>query len=171
MNLRDRLRASTRRGQDALEAAFSRFDLGTREGLRAFLAAQADMVATLRRAGDPALDEPLADAAARLAGDLAELGHVTPPVRLPVPPIDEAVARIWLWHATRLPIRLQWRRVGAGLPSAALSAPRDSASWRDFCEVLEARDGYGAAAEREASSANEWYALYETACHARARVA
>lgn len=171
MNLRDRLRTGTRRAQDALEAAFARFDLATPEGLRAFLAVQADMVATLRQAGDAALAGPLAEASERLAADLAALGHREPPMRQPTPGMDEPVARLWLWHATRLPLRMQWRRVGPGLPSGALSAPRDSAAWRDFCETLEARDGYGAAAEREVTSANEWYALYETACHARARTA
>ena len=171
MNLRDRLRTGTRRAQDALEAAFARFDLSTAEGLRVFLAVQSDVVATLGRAGDDALADPLAEAARRLVSDLAILGHDAPVTPLPAPGMDEPVARAWLWHATRLPLRMQWRRVGPGLPSGALSAPRDSAAWRDFCETLEARDGFGAAAEREVTSANEWYALYETACYAGARAA
>ena len=171
MNLRDRLRTGTRRAQDALEASFARFDLGTSDGLRAFLAVQSDMVATLAGAGDETLAAPLAKAAGRLAADLETLGHDADPAPHPAPGMDEPVARLWLWHATRLPLRMQWRRVGPGLPSGALSAPRDSAAWRDFCETLEARDGFGAAAEREVTSANEWYALYETACYARARVA
>lgn len=169
MNLRDRLRTGTRRAQDALEAAFDRFDLGSATGLRGFLAAQADIVATLQRAQDAALADALAETAEALAADLAELGRATPPTRQPQPALDEAVARAWLWHATRLPVRMQARRLGSGLRARSLEAPRDSAAWRDVCAMLETREGYGAAAERAVTSANEWYALYETTCHARAR--
>ena len=171
MNLRDRLRTGTRRAQDALEEAFARFDLATPEGTAAFLAAQADIVATLRRDRDGPLSRPLEEAAETLAADLAALGRRDPPAPRLGPSMNDAVARTWLWHATRLPMRMQARRLGPDLPDRALRAPRDSGAWRDFCAVLEAREGYGAAAERALTSANEWYALYETVCHARARSA
>ena len=169
MNLRDRLRSGTRRAQDALDAAFARFDLGSREGLTAFLAAQADVIATLRHAGDAELVDVLDQMAASLAADLSDLGHTAPPSLLAPPSEDEAVARLWLWHATRLGTRMQARRLAPGLPDRTLSTPRDSAAWRAFCDRLEAREGYGAAPDREVSSANEWYSIFETACHAHAR--
>lgn len=168
-NLRDRLRSGTRRAQDALETAFDRFDLRSPGGLRGLLAAQADMVATLRHAGDPELAAALDEAAIRLAADLSDLGQAAPVEPLPSPSMNESVARIWLWHATRLPLRMQARRLAPGQPRRTLAAPRDSATWRDFCATLEAREGYGAAAEREVTSANEWYSLFETVCYARAR--
>lgn len=169
MNLRDRLRTGTRRAQDALDTAFGRFDLADAGGLRAFLAAQADIVAALRRAGDTDLIAVLDRMSAAIAADLSDLGDTAPPEVLPVPSEDEAVARIWLWHATRLGTRMQARRLGPGLPDRTLSTPRDSEAWRTFCDRLEAREGYGAAPDREVTSANEWYALFETTCHAHAR--
>ncbi len=168
-NLRDRLRTGTRRAQDALEEAFARFDLATPEGLAAFLLAQSEIVTMLAGAGDPDLGPALASAGEDIAADLAALGRPAAVETRAMPANDEAVARAWLWHATRLALRMQRRRLGPDLPDRTLEAPRDSAAWRDFCDVLEERDGYGAAAERAVTSANEWFALFETICHARAR--
>ncbi|CTQ33728.1 hypothetical protein [Jannaschia rubra] len=168
--LRDRLRFGTRAAQDALDRAQRRFDLSSRDGRGRFLRAQADTIATLRRADDGTLDAALVHALDLLAADLAVLGDDAPPVPRTPPATDDALARGYVWHGQRLALRMLARSLPDGADGTAyLLAPRDADAWRSLCADLETTSGYGALPDRVLTAANDWLALLETLCHDHAR--
>ena len=169
VTLRERLRAETRRAHDAVDAAFGRLDVGTPDGLAAFLRAQASGIAAMRAAAtgsgegaaaawDVALDD--------IAADLSVLGARAP--KRAKPPVDDhPLARAYIWHGSRLGTRMLARRwEGATDPVVRQAghyfgrAP-DRTAWRALSDDLDARSGRGTEADRVTRAANDWFAVYE----------
>ncbi|SFI93886.1 hypothetical protein [Jannaschia pohangensis] len=176
MNLRDLLRTGTRRAQDSAEAAYRRFDLKQPESLAGFLTAQRlTFEAMWPVATDPGTAAALSTAIAQIRTDMTALGHQMHGKVPPLPSADEELAQGYVWHSTRLGVRLlarDWQdATDANVRSAGryLSAPRDSEGWRALCARLEEIEGYGALPDRVLTAANAWFVLYETVAHDQAR--
>ena len=178
--LRERLRLDTRAAHRAADRAWARFDLTRASSLAAFLHAQREAAATLRRATPP--DDPLAamlgHACDAIDADLASLGYAGSPDRLKPPVPDHPLSRGYVWLATRLGTRMlsrPWRE--SAEPKAATAGRFIGGSFRHAAmraqaDALDARSGRGVEADAAALAANAWFALVEhRATLARQRMA
>lgn len=152
-----------------MDAALGRFDLTTRGGLLAFLSAQRDGIASLRKAAGPreTLAEQWAGAVADLDADLAGLGHDVPACAVKPPKPDHGLARRYVWHGSRVISRMLARR-WAGVEDPAMQAARryfervqDRDSGRGLIDALEDHSARGREANAVTRAANDWFALFE----------
>lgn len=146
MSARAALRAATAPDHEKVDAAFARFDLGSADGYRRFLAAQAGgflpVEAALDAAGAGAV---IPDWAARRRGDLlrADLADlsVTPPEPFgPVPHFHDKAPLLgatYVLEGSRLGGALLKRSVPLDLPRRFLDASQDAGSWRRLLKLLD----------------------------------
>ncbi|MBR0652814.1 biliverdin-producing heme oxygenase [Roseomonas terrae] len=141
-----------------MEQRFSRFDLGCRDGYRAFLSLQAAAVipleAGLERAGieRELPDWPQRSRAAALLADLAAMGHTPAPVA-PVTVADgpEALGAAYVLEGSRLGAAVLLRQAGTGLPDRFLRHGARSGLWPSFLARLRRTpEAHGPAAIRGA---------------------
>lgn len=149
MRVREYLRQAGAPWHEAVDAAFSRFDLGQADGYRAFLRAHARALPGLEQALEQAgIAQLVPDWPARrrrqaLLADLADLGLPPPPTA--APRLDAKPGLLWglayVLEGSRLGGRLLARRVTgaqANLPVRYLGHGQDQALWPDFLRQLEA---------------------------------
>ena len=139
-----RLREATAPDHEQVDAAFSRFDLGTRAGYIAFLQAQAAAFLPVERAiEDNDVAAILSDWPARrrshlLTADLAALG-AKPDGGIAAPPLPSSSAvlgAVYVLEGSRLGGRLLARSVPAELPRSFIGSG-DPALWRRLIEALD----------------------------------
>lgn len=180
VTLSERLRRDTRTAHDAVDRAFSRFDVRTVAGLGGFLGAQREVAAMLRDAMDPS--DPLLDVLRPtlddLDHDLAVLGHVRPaaPLAPPAAPgSDHPLARSYVWLGSRLGMRMVARRwyrsADARVAAAGRSVARlqERSDWRPVSAALDAMSGRGREADAVTHAARDWFAILEQAAVASRR--
>ena len=148
---RSALRHATSSDHERVDAAFSRFDLASRDGYGAFLVAQAaahlPVEAALDEAGVVRIlpDWPQRRRGERLRADLAAMGLAEPAAdtgiqALPAALADEAgmLGAVYVLEGSRLGGALLRRSVPDGLPVTFLDAG-DSATWRTLLATLDER--------------------------------
>ncbi len=148
MSGRQALRRATRPDHEAVDAAFSRYDLSTLAGYGRFLAAQARVVGAVEEraeaggAGSHIEDWPLRRRAGRLAADLEELGILAGPT-VPVAPLSGPAAvlgAVYVLEGSRLGGTLLSRGLPAGAPARFLAGDDDNAQrWRTLVALLDRR--------------------------------
>jgi heme oxygenase (biliverdin-IX-beta and delta-forming) len=137
------LRAATRSDHDAVDGAFARYALSSRQGYRDFLTAHARILPLAERLIDPAALVPdwrgRSDA---LAADLAELGEATPEALDFALPEGEAArwGALYVLEGSRLGGVFLAKSVPAAFPAAYLNAKHAPGAWRDLLGALEAAD-------------------------------
>ncbi|KIT17534.1 biliverdin-producing heme oxygenase [Jannaschia aquimarina] len=165
VTLRERLRADTRAAHDAVDRAFGRFDLTSRDGLTSFLRAQRAGLAALHGAG--ATCAGLREGIGAIDADLASLGAEPPAAAAPAPTEDHPIAQDYLWLGSRLGTRMLARRwADATDPdvrraSAYLGMAADPAPWRAFTARAEEMSARGPEADLIVTAAIAWFALFE----------
>ncbi len=168
-SLRLELRAALKDKHEALDKVVSGFDIGSHEGLRAFIAMQAAALSRLSAAGVGASSAPaIADLLERARTDLVSLG-------LPAgsdAPTDTAQAAFhplaidYVIGGSRLGnaiLKKRWlgsrdRRVHAA--QAWFTAPSYSDLWQGFCAVAGQMPGTGPDADRITNDAAEIFDMY-----------
>lgn len=145
MSARAALRAGTAAEHERVDRLFSRFDLGSIEGYRCFLLAQAaaflPIEDELDRAGavETVPDWPQRRRGALLRADLVALG-AEDCAPLPSPAFRDAAAHlgaIYVLEGSRLGGALLKRGLPASAPRSFLSPPDHKGSWRKLLETLE----------------------------------
>ena len=146
MSARDVLRQSTAAEHGRVDALFSRFDLGEREGYVRFLQAQAAAFIPMEDAIDLANaaamlpDWPGRRRAHLLRADLSDLS-VTPPEPFAAIRLSTCKASllgaIYVLEGSRLGGALLKRGVADGLPQRFLDARQDAGSWRTLLKSLD----------------------------------
>ncbi len=136
------LKARTAAAHAAIDADFSRFDLGCRDAYVSFLLSQARVLPAIEGilAREPGLP-PWRQRTDLLQQDLRAFGH-----DLPAPMIvpedwepAEKVGLLYVIEGSRLGGHLLSRRVGHGFSKRFLSAVHLPGEWRAFIEALEDR--------------------------------
>lgn len=164
------LRRATADAHDEVDAIFSRVDLATAIGYRAFLSAQARAHLPVEAALDAAgaervfADWPERRRVALLRADLAELG-VEPTVG-PAPTLHDAAeiaGAAYVIEGSRLGGALLRRSVGAGMPDAFLSAPAVPGAWRALLLRLDQVLADEADLDRAIAAATRVFALFADA--------
>ena len=146
MTVRAALRAATADCHQRVDAAFSRFDLGSEDGYRRFLLAQAEAFLPIETALDEAgaaavlPDWPERRRGAQLRADLAAL-DVTVPELFPDLPIVSGKApmlgAIYVLEGSRLGGALLKQAVPSHFPRRFLEARQAAGSWRLFLRTLD----------------------------------
>lgn len=158
----DRLRAATGPDHDAVDAAFGRFDLTDRGDYAAFLTAHARALPAVEAALErfDALPMPPHRREA-LAADLAALGIAMPePLPFALADADAAWGALYVTEGSRLGGIMLAGRVGAGLPSAYLSARHEKGAWRALLAAIDAAVTTPDAIDRAVAGARATFALY-----------
>ena len=138
------LRMETRADHDAVDAAFSRFDLGTLEGYRNFLVAHARVLPAAERLIRPdALISAWRGRSAPLLADIAALDAVAPEQFSLELPGGEAGrwGALYVMEGSRLGGTVLAKRVADGLPCAYLSARHPPGAWSRILQALDQADG------------------------------
>lgn len=148
MRVREQLRQAGAPWHEAVDAAFSRFDLGQADGYRAFLRAHARALPGLEQALEQAgIAQLMPDWPARrrrhaLLADLADLGLPPPPTAAPRLDADRACSGAWptcwkarAWAVACSPDRSPAPRLTCPCATSAMartnpSGPTFSASWK-----------------------------------------
>lgn len=146
---RHALRKGTAGDHDRVDAAFSRFELGHREGYAAFLRAQARAFMPIEAALDRSdAIAQLPDWSRRrrsdaLVADLAELGHPVEPDAASAgeggstfATIEDVLGAVYVLEGSRLGGQLLARSVPAGLPRRFLDAG-DATLWRTLVAAID----------------------------------
>lgn len=146
MNVRTALRTATRSEHDRVDAAFSQYDLASRDGYRRFLLRQArahlPVEAALDAAGAGAAiaDWPARKRGDRIRADLADLGCADIPEQ-PFTGFESTAAMLgglYVLEGSRLGGAVLRKRVSNGLPTRFLS-DGSSFAWRTLLDVLETK--------------------------------
>jgi heme oxygenase len=141
------LRSATRPDHDAVDAAFSRYDLSTLAGYGQFLTAQARVFGAVEasvEAGGVRLlikDWPLRCRADRLSTDLEQLG-IRPGPSVPVPSFSDAagiLGAVYVLEGSRLGGTLLSRALPAGAPARFLSSEDNGPPWLALVELINRR--------------------------------
>jgi heme oxygenase len=146
MKVRAALRAATADCHKRVDAAFSRFDLGTEDGYRRFLLAQAGGFLPVESALDEAgaetvlSDWPQRRRGVLLRADLAALA-VTVPEPFPGLPIVSGKApmlgAIYVLEGSRLGGAVLKKAVPSHFPRRFLEARQAAGSWRKLLQTLD----------------------------------
>ena len=146
MTVRAALRAATAECHARVDAAFSRFDLGTEDGYRRFLTAQAEALLPVEAGLDEAGAEsilpgwPQRRRGHLLRADLALL-TVTLPEPFPVPAFISGKApmlgAIYVLEGSRLGGAVLKKTVPGHFPRRFLEARQAAGSWRSFLRTLD----------------------------------
>jgi heme oxygenase len=163
-----RLRAATRPCHDAVDTAYSVFDLADRVHYGRFLLAHAEATgaAEASLAGSHDLT-PWRPRMALLTDDLDRLGLALPPALA----FGRAEVDAWRWgvlyvlEGSRLGATLLVKRAGSQVPSAYLSSRHLAGEWRSLLMAIDARGSAGGEAWIEAAidGARNCFALYQSA--------
>lgn len=147
MSARLRLREDTRAAHEAVDAAYSGFDLSTTEGYRAFLTAQAlaflpiEAAADRAGAGDLLPDWSARRRSRRLKDDLADLG--VPPSEdlqsVELCGVPDVLGAVYVLEGSRLGGRLLHRHLPADAPSRFLGDDDYGPRWRALTRLLDER--------------------------------
>ncbi|MBF0861499.1 biliverdin-producing heme oxygenase [Gluconobacter kanchanaburiensis] len=136
----EELRHVSRAAHDAVDQAFSRFDLSKRKSYGAFLTAHASALlaaeAYLSRYAENL--PPWRPRGDLLVADLHEMGLPVPPL-CPIVLADDpsaALGALYVLEGSRLGGRLLAGRVGEGVPRSYLSAVHLKGEWPDFLGYL-----------------------------------
>lgn len=166
--VRQALRAATGGSHTRVDAAFSGFDLGDRQGYGRFLSAQAAahiaVETALEQSGIASVlaDWPGRRRADLLRSDLAALG-------LSVPPLDDLpgfdgtpamLGAVYVLEGSRLGGALLRRSVPADLPVTFLGAS-DPAAWRRLLALLDEQVETDDDVERATNAALRVFTLFE----------
>lgn len=146
MSVRNTLRAETRDAHDRVDAAFSRYDLSTRDGYRAFLLRQAaahlPVEAALGAAGvgEAITDWPARRRAESLRADLADLGCADLPEQpfAGFPSHAAMLGGLYVLEGSRLGGAVLIRQVSHGFPTRFL-AKGSTGAWRTLLDILETK--------------------------------
>lgn len=141
---RSRLKAATSSAHDAVDRAFARFDLSSRDDYVAFLLAHAAAVlpveAWLDRHAGSFADWPARRRKTALAADLAQLGVALPcpaPVFRTAPGAAATAGILYVMEGSRLGGRVLARRLAPGLPQAYLAPAEGAPSWPALLAAIE----------------------------------
>lgn len=165
------LREATSEDHRQVDDIFSRFELGSSPGYRAFLralaAAQLPVEAALDEAGAGRIvaDWPQRRRAELIREDLADLGEECPEGRALASFTDDAelLGAIYVLEGSRLGGALLKRSVPAGLPLRFLNAPASSGSWRRLSDLLDQRLPDRQSVERAIISSRQVFAAFAAA--------
>ncbi|WP_215745691.1 biliverdin-producing heme oxygenase [Gluconobacter sp. P1C6_b] len=134
------LRRVSRKAHEAVDEAFSRFDLADPQSYGAFLTAHARVlvgaeVYLSRHASSVPVWRPRAEL---LKDDLCQMGLAVPAVQAECLPESDGTAMgvLYVLEGSRLGGRVLSGRVGEGLPRAYLSAFHQKGEWPAFLEQL-----------------------------------
>lgn len=137
------LRQATRDDHDAVDAAFGRFALDTREGYRDFLTAHARILPLAERLIRPGtLVDDWQGRTDALLVDLATLGGEAPEELAFALPEGEAArwGALYVMEGSRLGGAVLAKQVGEGMPAAYLGSRHGQGGWRALLERLDAAD-------------------------------
>ena len=157
-----RIRAETAAAHDAVDAAYTRYDLADPTSYRAFLEAHARALPAVETALAAASLPAWRERTTALAADLAALGAAWP-APLPLdPPASDAAAwgMLYVIEGSRLGGAMLERRVGEGLPRAYLAARHGSGEWRALLAALDAAAVDEPWIDRAIAAARDVFALY-----------
>lgn len=165
------LRSATEDAHARVDAAFGRFDLGTRAGYRTFLLAQAAAHLPVEEALDSAdaggviPDWPARRRAGLLRADLAALDAPVPDRGDIAVPDDAAsiAGMVYVLEGSRLGGAMLRTRVAPGSPLGFLAAPAPPGSWRALLARLDEVLADPPARERATGAARATFALFEEA--------
>ncbi|MBB6125200.1 biliverdin-producing heme oxygenase [Sphingobium subterraneum] len=160
------LRAVTRVDHDAVDAAFLRFSLQTRDGYRAFLTAHARVLPVAERRLDPAfLTGDWHGRSEALRADLADLGCAMPTEDALLLPTGEAArwGALYVLEGSRLGGAVLEKQVLTGLPTRFLGATHPHGAWRRFLDMLNAADTGPAWRAQAAEGAKALFGAYAVA--------
>ncbi|WP_066800611.1 biliverdin-producing heme oxygenase [Sphingomonas soli] len=143
--MRAALRSATEQNHERVDAAFSQYDLSSREGYRRFLLRQAAAHLPVERALDDAAGDVIEDWAIRrradaIRADLADLGCQD----IAEAPFDGFTSQagllggVYVLEGSRLGGQILRKQVSEALPTRFL-AQGSSLAWRAFIAVLEAK--------------------------------
>lgn len=168
VSARAALRSATAANHDAVDAAFSRFDLTDTASYSRFLAAHARVLPAVEKALAACDRIPVfAPRAELLAADLDVLG-LPMPDPLPLAVLESEAAAfgtLYVIEGSRLGGALLAKRVPDNLPHAYLSAAHPPGVWRAFGETLDFAERVGGRGwlERAAAAACATFDLYARA--------
>jgi len=137
------LRAATRTDHEAVDGAFGRFALGTRDGYRDFLTAHARILPLAERLIRPdQLVESWSGRTEALMDDLHALGGAVPAELDFSLPEGEAArwGALYVIEGSRLGGAVLAKMVPADLPAAYLGARHPQGAWRALLERLDEAD-------------------------------
>jgi len=165
MSAVQQLRAATAANHDAVDAAFAEVDFADPGSYGRFLTAHARALPAVEQAlaGVDSLP-PLRPRTPLIMDDLRALG-LAPPVPLPFSlsgRTSSAFGAAYVLEGSRLGGGMLAKRVGAGMPTAYLSATHLSGEWRQFLATLdrsEAGDAWIAEAVAAARATFDLYGL------------
>ncbi|CAN5325060.1 N/A [soil metagenome] len=150
-SLRMALRAATAVDHEAVDAAFSRFDLTSLESYTQFLLAHARALGPLETAV-AGIWSASRERYPLLASDLADLGvESSSDGALVLSGEAAAWGVIYVLEGSRLGGSILAKCVADGLPVRYLSAAHEDGSWRQFAEALELAGGSEGGAWRDAA--------------------
>lgn len=166
MNAVQQIRAATAADHEAVDAAFGRFAIDTREGYARFLTAHALAL--------PAVEQALADVpglpprrprSPLIREDLARLGEAMPdPLSFATSGPAASFGAAYVIEGSRLGGGLLSKQIPDDLPYAYLSATHLPGEWRGFLMALEGAAGGAQAWIDEAiASAKATFGLYREA--------
>ncbi|RYE02236.1 MAG: heme oxygenase [Sphingomonadales bacterium] len=145
MSVRAALRSATGQDHERVDAAFSRYDLSSREGYRRFLLHQAAAHLPVERALDRAAGSAIEDWATRrradaIRADLADLGcsHIA---EIPFDGFATQARMLggaYVLEGSRLGGQILRKQISDGLPTRFL-AQGSSLAWRALLTVLETK--------------------------------
>jgi heme oxygenase len=132
------LRAATRAAHDQVDAAFSQWDLGRRDGYIAFLCAQARAFLPVELAIAADGGNCTKQRAPLLLADLADLG-VTAPTAEPMEFASRSamLGGAYVLEGSRLGGAILRKSVAPGLPTRFLAPASVAGHWKDFLSMLE----------------------------------
>jgi heme oxygenase (biliverdin-IX-beta and delta-forming) len=162
-----KLRAATAADHEAVDTAFSGFDLAERDGYVRFLRAHARALPPVEAAiGGHDLPVPLRSRADLIQADLHALGAAMPDPAAYVAPHDsaEAFGAAYVIEGSRLGGGLIAQGLPSGVPAAYLSAIHLRGEWRSLLQALD--DAAGDDAEwldRAIASARRVFGHYAAA--------
>jgi heme oxygenase len=164
------LRRATAAAHDEVDALFSRVDLTSAGGYRAFLAAQARAHLPVEAALDAAgaeqviADWPARRRAALLRSDLAELGIAAQYGSAPdIADAASVAGTAYVLEGSRLGGAMLQKSVAAGLPKRFLAASAASGAWRALLLELDELLADPADLDRATEAARATFALFADA--------
>ena len=164
------LRAATRADHAAVDGAFGRFAIGTREGYRDFLQAHARILPLAERLIQPgALIQNWSGRTAALLEDLKSMGGDAP-AELDFALPDGDAARwgaLYVIEGSRLGGAVLAKMVPEDLPVAYLSARHPQGAWRALLERLDEADSGVAWRQAAEHGAKRMFNAYLTAAKLR----
>ena len=167
-----RLREETAADHAAVDAIYSRFDLGDPRGYRAFLEAQYACFAPIEQAlavagaGDLLADWPARRRARLLAADLADLGAgslVPGPSSARLAGPAAALGAIYVLEGSRFGGALLARRLWTGAPARFLGGGTDPTAWRALLAVMDRHLSSDAALAAAVDAARAVFAAFAAA--------